>query len=328
VFACGLLNSQPMGFYAPAQIVSDAQKHGVVMRPVDINHSMWDNTLEEKVNEYCALRLGLRQVKGLRVQDIEVLLAARHKAFTTINQLADAGVSNNALEKLADADAFRSIGLDRRQALWQVTALHDNPTGLYKGNQIQVKENVSLPNMSLSEHVVQDYSSMALSLKAHPISFIREKLNLFGITPSNNFKKHKNGDLIKVAGLVLVRQRPGTAGGVCFITIEDETGTANLVVFRNLFENIYRKEILHAKLLMVAGRLQIEGEVIHVIVEHCEDWSKLLRDLTTIKQEDVPVQTLSPRDENDGFPFDTKNKKTQVRQVYQEALFPEARNFK
>jgi len=197
-----------------------------------------------------------------------------------------------------------------------------------RGNQQRTEKKVSLPGMSLSEHVVQHYSSMALSLKAHPVSFIREKLNLFGITPCNKFSRHNNGRPDQSCRPGFNKAKAGTAGSVCFITIEDETGTADLVVFRNLFENIYRREILHSKLLMVVGRLQIEGEVIHIIVEHCEDWSKLLRELTTIKQEDIPVLTLSPRDENDGFPFDGKNKRTPVRQVYQEELFPEARNFK
>jgi error-prone DNA polymerase len=133
---------------------------------------------------------------------------------------------------------------------------------------------------------------------------------------------------VRVAGLVLVRQRPGTAGGICFMTIEDETGTANLVVFRNLFENIYRKEILQSKLLMAEGKLQKEGEVIHVIVQQCFDFTKLLRGLTATNNEDLPVLTLSPRDENNGFPFQTENKKPQVRITAQEELFPSGRNFR
>ncbi|WP_153799486.1 error-prone DNA polymerase [Foetidibacter luteolus] len=330
VFACGLLNSQPMGFYASAQIVSDARRHQVEVRPVDINYSQWDNILEEKVTHLFALRLGFRQVKGLRQDDMQKLITGRKEQFTSINQLVDAGVTIAALEKLADADAFRSLGVDRRQALWEITALHDHPTGVFTGqpSESHTETGVNLPQMSLSEHVVQDYGATALSLKAHPVSFIREKLNLLHIVQAKDLSAGNNGDIIRVAGLVLVRQRPGTAGGVCFITIEDETGTANLVVFRNLFENIYRKQILHSKLLMVEGKLQKEGEVIHVIVRHCEDWSKLLRSLTASNKESIPVLTLSPRDENDGFPFKAENKRTQVRQVYQEELFPGARNFK
>jgi error-prone DNA polymerase len=330
VFACGLLNSQPMGFYAPAQIVSDAKQHGVEVRPIDVNYSLWDNNLEEKENKYCALRLGFRQIKGMREEDIQVLVSARKKMFVTINEILDAGVSLVALEKLVDADAFRSLGLDRRKALWEITALRDSPVGLFKGqaSESTTEKNVSLPEMSLSEHVVHDYVATSFSLKAHPVSFVREKLKMFNVISTKELVTGNDGDIIKVAGLVLVRQRPGTAGGICFITIEDETGTSNLVVFRNLFENIYRKEILQSKLLMVEGKLQKEGEVIHVIVQHCEDWSKLLRNLTSTQKENIPILTLSPRDENNGFPFETENKKKQVRQRAQEELFPEARNFR
>ncbi len=339
VFACALLNSQPMGFYAPAQIVSDAKKHAVEVRPVDINYSSWDNTLEvadsrrnvgKSEKKYGALRLGFRQIKGMREDDMRVLVSSGKKMFTSINELLDAGISIAALEKLADADAFRSLQLDRRKALWEITSLRDNPIALFKGqpSESTTEKNISLPEMSLSEHVVQDYAAISLSLKGHPVSFIREKLNMLNITGAKELSTHKDGSIIKIAGLVLVRQRPGTAGGICFITIEDETGTANLVVFRNLFENIYRKEILQSKLLMVEGKVQKQGEVIHVIVRHCEDWSKLLRGLTVTDNGNIPVLTLSRADENNGFPFPSVNKKTQVRHFAQEELFPAGRNFR
>ncbi len=329
VFCCGLLNSQPMGFYAPAQIVADAKNHKVEVRPIDINYSSWDNTLEEKSNQYCSVRLGFRQVKGMREEDIQFLLSSRKKMFTTINELLDTGVPLAALERLADADAFRSIDLDRRKALWEIAALSDNPIGVFQGqpSESTTEKNVDLPKMSLSEHVVQDYSATSLSLKAHPVSFIREKLAMLNVIPTADLLKRNDGDIMRVAGLVLVRQRPGTAGGICFITIEDETGNANLVVFKNLFENIYRKEILQSKLLMVQGKLQKHGEVIHVIVQHCEDYSKLLRKLTSNKKENIPVLTLSPRDENDGTPFNQKPN-TYGGHVRQEELFPNARNFR
>lgn len=281
VFACGLLNSQPMGFYAPAQLVRDAREHGVEVRGVDVNFSDWDNLLEENTEKYHALRLGFRQVKGIRESDMDLLLKNRNEGFRTISQIADCGVSESTLERLADADAFRSMGLDRREALWEVSALSDNPIGLFKG-QIHTSDEeaaVELPEMALSEHVLHDYAVTGLSVKAHPVSFIREKMDLLQVTPTGGLKDKKNGDTVKVAGLVLVRQRPATAGGVCFITIEDETGVANLVVFQNLFEEKYRKEILHSKLLMVKGTVQKEGLVIHVVVKHCEDWSGLLRTL-------------------------------------------------
>jgi len=330
VFACGLLNSQPMGFYAPAQLVIDAKKHGVEVRPIDVNYSMWNNILEEKVNKYCALRLGFRQIHGMREEDAGLLVAARKTMFINISQLLDAGVSILALEKLADADAFRSLGLDRRQALWEVSALHDHPTGLFHGqpSESTMEPDILLPQMSLSEHVVQDYGATSLSLKAHPVSFVREKLSLLHVIPTKDLVTGKNGAIVKVAGLVLVRQRPGTAGGVCFITIEDETGIANLVVFSKLFDSVYRKEILNAKLLMVQGKLQKEGQVIHVIVSHCEDWSKLLRSLTTPNTANLPALMLSPGETDSCYPFPSANKKTQIRQVAQEQLFPDGRNFR
>jgi DNA polymerase III, alpha subunit len=352
VFACGLLNSMPMGFYQPAQIIIDARKHGVEVRPIDINYSLWDNQLErtpapkdvdsaslllrEKVPEgwmrpegpggEAALRLGFRQVKGLRQDDIDVLIAARKKMYSSINELRDAAVSEAALEKLADADAFRSIGLDRRQALWEVST-KDRPVAMFSGQPAAdgKGENISLPVMEQSEHVVHDYAATALSLKAHPVSFVREKLDQLHILSAKQLATAKDGSFVKVAGLVLVRQRPGTAGGVCFMTIEDETGFANVVIFESLFEK-FRKEILQSRLIMVEGKLQIEGQVIHVIVKRCYNFSSLLRILTPTNNENLPLLTLAYPDEKSIPPG--LNKRSQVREVAQEKVFPEARNFR
>jgi error-prone DNA polymerase len=309
VFACALLNSLPMGFYQPAQIVIDAQKHGVEVLPVDVNYSGWDHLLEvgreagggaEPVNgdsephgggRYRPLRLGLRQIGGFKEEEAQLLVAGRAAlagegsqaaAYTSIPQLRDAGVSQTALERLADADAFRSLGLDRRKALWEVSALADRPIALFTGQPAETayEAPVALPDMTASQHVVQDYAATSLSLKAHPVSFVREKLALLRILPTGDLAKCRDGDHVKVAGLVLVRQQPGTASGVVFITIEDETSTANLVVFHDIFQ-AYRKVILQSRLLMVEGKLQIEGEVVHVIVKHCHNFSPLLRDLAT-----------------------------------------------
>ncbi|MBL7930658.1 MAG: error-prone DNA polymerase [Bacteroidia bacterium] len=303
IFAAALLNSQPMGFYQPAQIISDARKHGVTVRPVDISFSYWDNTLEEKVStttkasqkEFCALRIGFRQVKGLKEEDIQILVAARdsdghfefrngvkeyREATITIPKLYDAGVPLSALERLADADAFRSIGLDRRKALWEVSALSDHAQGLFAGQpaDTSAEQNIHLPQMTLSQHVIEDYRTISLSLKAHPLSFVRDKLRKLNVIPTQQLSSCNDGSFVRVAGLVLVRQRPGTATGICFITIEDETATANLVVFANLFQQ-FRKEIVRSKLLMVEGKMQKEGEVIHVVVKHCYDLSGLLAPL-------------------------------------------------
>ncbi len=324
VFACALLNSMPMGFYQPAQIVIDAKKHGVEIRPVDINYSMWDNRLEERSGKYCALRLGFRQVKGLREDDIKILIAARLKMYTGINELRDINLPGAALEKLADADAFRSIGFDRRRALWEVST-KDLPVALFSGQPSGDTEKISLPEMSISEHVVHDYAATSLSLKAHPVSFVREKLLQLHIVATKDLDTLRDGDLVKAAGLILVRQRPGTAGGICFMTIEDETGFANLVIFENLFEK-YRKAILQSRLIMVEGKLQREGEVIHVIVHSCYDFSKLLRQLTPSENENLPVLTLARSDEKSIPP--SQDKRIQVKGNVQEKLFPEARNFK
>ncbi|TDE18085.1 error-prone DNA polymerase [Dyadobacter psychrotolerans] len=328
IFAAALLNSMPMGFYQPAQIVIDAKKHAVKVRPVDVNLSQWDNILEEKSGKYHAIRLGFRQVKGLREMDMWVLLNGRISPYNSIHAIRDAGVGQAALERLADADAFRSMSLDRRQAMWEASALADRPMGLFTGqdSQSQFEPKVDLPKMTASEHVVQDYASTSLSLKAHPVSFVRPELELQYAVPTGNLGNYKDGMIIRVAGLVLVRQRPGTAGGVCFITIEDETGFANLVVFQSLFEK-YRKEILRSPLLMVEGKLQREGEVTHVIVRHCYDMSHLLRNMHQVKT-DPPVQTLSRADEKDEYASQMINKKTQVRKVVQTEIFPTGRNFK
>jgi error-prone DNA polymerase len=326
VFACGLLNSMPMGFYQPAQIVIDARKHGVEVRPVDINHSIWDNKLEEKSGKYCAIRLGFRQVKGIREDDMRLLVSAREKVYTNINQLRSVGITDGALERLADADAFRSIGLDRRQALWEVST-KERPVAMFNGQagEDEKHKNISLPQMTQGEHVVHDYAATALSLKAHPVSFVREKLQQLHILSAAQLATAKDGQRVKVAGLVLVRQRPGTAGGICFMTIEDETGFANLVIFHTLFDK-YRKEILQSRLIMAEGQLQVEGTVIHVIVKACFDFSRLLRKLNPTNDETPQVLTLARPDEK-SLPAG-QNKRAQVRENAQEKVFPEARNFR
>jgi error-prone DNA polymerase len=328
-FAIALLNSMPMGFYQPAQIVIDAQKHGVEVRPPDINRSTWDNLLEEKSGKYYAIRLGFRQIKGVGQEEMDILVDRRSGGYKTVTALRDAGIAINTLERLADADAFRSMGLDRRKALWEVAALQDMPVEIFKGQPSEsvLETQVELPLMTQGEHVVEDYASVGLSLKAHPVSFVRPQLEMLrSITTHAATHDAQNGQLIKVAGLVLVRQRPGTAKGVCFITIEDETGFTNLVVFQQLFDQ-YRKEILNSKLLMVEGKLQREGLVVHVIVTKCFDLTKLLGKLVQRENDDLPLLTLARADEKSA-PYPTQNKKTQTREDGSKEVFYGGRNFK
>jgi error-prone DNA polymerase len=324
VFACALLNSMPMGFYQPAQIVIDARSHGVEVRPIDVNYSQWDNTLEENNGKYCVLRLGFRQVKGLGEEDVKVLLNGRKGGYTSMDQLRELRLSDATLEKLADADVFRSLNHDRRKALWEVSA-KDQPSAIFRGKEIfENNENkLSLPEMSLSEHVVQDYASTTLSIKAHPLSFIRQQLKDLRVLSSCDLKNAKHGDIVKVAGLILVRQRPGTASGICFITLEDETGTSNLVVFKKLFDQ-YRKEIIQSRLLMVEGELQREGEVIHVIVRRCQNYTRLLNQLIPGSHQGESVGLRLRADETTAPPPDSRDKSTSV----QANIFGEGRNFR
>ncbi|WP_300601879.1 error-prone DNA polymerase [Niabella sp.] len=324
VFCCALLNSQPMGFYRPAQIVIDAQKHGVEVLPADVNHSCWDHTLEEKKGAFCPVRLGFRQVKGVKEEEMQLLIERRRHPFSSIVQLSDAGISQAALEYLADADAFRSLGLDRRQALWEVAALADKPSGVFEGlpSESATEPVVQLPALSAAAHVLQDYNSTALSLKAHPVSFARSLLQKRSIAPTRMLEVWPDGAFVRIAGLVLVRQRPQTATGVCFITIEDETGIANLVVFHKVFET-YRREILQSKLLMVSGKIQKEGTVIHVVVSRCYNMNAFLQDMVAPGTEDLRLAVTSYMGE-----MDPSGKKKDIGQkAVQGELFP-SRNFK
>ena len=328
-FACALLNSMPMGFYQPAQIVTDARKHDVVVRPVDVNYSHWDNILEEQAGRYRALRLGFRQVKGLSAADVQLLTDSRKQQYTTVAALKDVGIDVKVLERLADADAFRSMGLDRRQALWQVAALNDIATGIYTGQQPEAAKeaHIQLPVMTQSEHVLQDYSATTLSLKAHPVSFVRDKLTMLNVHSSAGINYCKDGDAVKVCGLILVRQRPGTAKGICFITLEDETGVVNIVVFEKLFQK-YRKDILQARLLMVEGKMQREGKVIHVGAKRCVNVSSLLGELSVAANEHIAIQAKLRSDENDTDMANYTTNDSRVQKVVQAELFYSGRNFR
>jgi error-prone DNA polymerase len=297
VFCCAILNAQPMGFYAPAQLVRDARNHGVEIRPVDINHSRWDCTLERTRNpKRFAVRLGLRLVAGLKNSEAAMIpLAQADHPFTSIEDLwRRAGISVATLERLADADAYESIGVSRRDALWTIRGLSDEPLPLFaaadeRDSQIRPEghePHVELTPMTEGREVVEDYRSKGLTLRQHPISFLREELRRQRIHRCSAIRMMRDGHRLTVAGMVLVRQKPGSAKGVMFMTIEDETDVANLVIWPSLFEK-QRRLILSSGMIGCRGRLQKEGGVTHVIAEHIVDLSHLLR---SVSDRDQPFQ--------------------------------------
>jgi error-prone DNA polymerase len=315
VFAAALLNSQPMGFYASAQIVRDANEHGVEMRPVDVNWSNWDCTLERgpKASERLhqrhasmrddirtdhALRLGFRQISGFPENDGKIIENVRGKGFDSVRDLwLRTKLKPAALERLAQADAFRSLGLDRRTALWAVRALQrsgdkDDLPLFRRVKMPELEPDANLPPMLPGEHVIEDYRHLHLSLKAHPLSFLRIELSRRGILCHEELAAIPSGRRVTVAGLVLVRQRPGTAKGVIFMTLEDETAIANTVVWQSAFEQ-FRPIVLGARLISVTGKLQNASGVIHVIADHMEDLSPLLRRLS---EDAARVETVARAD--------------------------------
>ena len=278
-FTTALLNSQPMGFYAPAQLVRDAREHGVEVRPPDVNLSGWGSHLEPAGTGW-AIRLGLNQIEGLGEETAGAILDARDEPYADLRALvARAGLKGRVVRALAAADALRSMGLDRRAALWEAKALRDAPDlPLFApGRDEGADAVVRLPEMALSEQVVVDYQTLRLSLKAHPMSFLRASMTRQGFVCAVDLARTGNGRRLRIAGLVLVRQRPGSAKGVCFITIEDETGVANLVVWPKVMA-AFRKVIMTARLLQVAGRVQRDpvSGVIHVVAEELADRTDVL----------------------------------------------------
>jgi error-prone DNA polymerase len=350
VFVVAMLNAQPLGFYAPAQLVRDAREHGVEVREVDVNLSDWDCTLEPlppsphrasgrtpplpprgervgargsatepssgasrhllpkgegrppspsgrgvggegihprhaemapHIRTTHAVRLGFRQIIGVKEKDMLRLVERRGEAYDSVRDLwLRSGLSSTVLERLADADAFRSLGLDRRQALWAVRALDrvgdQDDLPLFAGRpKRETEPDARLPPMPLGAHVVEDYRRLSLSLKAHPASFLRARLSSRGILRSEALHSVKNGERVTVAGLVLVRQRPGTAAGVIFMTLEDETGVANIIVWPKIFERL-RAIVLGARFVAVTGKLQSEQGVIHIVAERMNDLTSML----------------------------------------------------
>jgi error-prone DNA polymerase len=294
VFCAAILNSQPMGFYAPAQLVRDARDHGVEVREVDVNISAWDCTLEKAefdpafilekhasmrgvIKTEHAVRLGFRQIKGLSEDRMNALVDRRGDGYESVRDVwLRSGLDVDEIEKLAQADAFRSIGLDRRAALWQVRALDRKVAAetmpLFDRRDIKLRDNepaTKLPVMPAGEHVIHDYRSLGLSLKAHPVSFLRDRLDAFGITPNERLPRAPDKSRVSVAGLVLVRQRPGK-GNAIFLTLEDDRGIANVIVWKRDFARLL-PVIMSSRFVRVTGRLQSESGVVHIVAETIED---------------------------------------------------------
>jgi len=273
-FAAALLNSQPMGFYAPAQIIRDARDHGVEVRGIDVNFSAWDSALENG-----ALRLGFRMIGGFQEAWAAALCAGRGTGFDDFHALAIAGLPRAALEHLAEADALQSLGLTRRLALWRIAGLERAPaTPLFAGQQ-QRHITPALPIMSPGEQVIADYRSTGLSLRAHPCGLLRPRLAAAKLLNCLQAASAKHGALVRTAGIVTVRQRPGTAKGTVFVTIEDETGIANIIIWPAMVEK-FRNHIINATLLIVEGRLQrSEENVTHIVAQRLADRSRWIAGL-------------------------------------------------
>ncbi|MEO6839400.1 MAG: error-prone DNA polymerase [Bradyrhizobium sp.] len=351
-FCCGLLNSQPMGFYAPAQIVGDARNNRVEVREIDVSNSFAQNTLERGSNEYCAVRLGFRQIDGFKWADpdeeglkkssrlesfsrssfrdspsgedpesrdsgftlrvprndgsegrevtddwAERIVAARtRRPFTSLEDFArETGLPKRALIQLADADAFRSIGLDRRAALWAVRRLPDDVAlplfEVAAARELPDEKAKALPSMPLPEQVVADYQTIRLSLKGHPMEFLRPMLSGEGVVACEAVAHRNENKRVRCAGVVLVRQRPGSANGVVFMTLEDETGIANIVVWPKVMEQ-FRKEVMGARLILVEGYIQSSPEhVTHLVAQRLSDRS---HDLVGLASDSVGRKRLVP----------------------------------
>jgi error-prone DNA polymerase len=305
VFCAAILNSQPMGFYQPAQLVRDARDHGVEVCEADVNFSHWDCTLEPAASgpHRFAVRLGLRQIDGMSEREMQTIVAARGNGYASIERLAAVdGVSHSAIERLAAADACRSLGLDRRAALWAARRLRSIDLGAQRttkdgpetlplfapriADELFSEPSVVLPAMPLSEHVVEDYVTTGLSLKAHPLHFLRERLDRLGVTKNSALYKAnltKDGQKARVSGLVLTRQMPG-GKKVVFVTLEDETDIANIIVWPKVFET-NRRTVMSARLLVVEGRLQRAGEVVHILAERFLDLSA---ELASLREDEAP----------------------------------------
>jgi len=345
-FCCGLLNSQPMGFYAPAQIVGDARKNRVKVREIDVSHSCAQNTLEEKDGDYCAVRLGFRQIDGFKWNDPDkpketddwadrIVAARQRRPFTSLEDFArDTALPKRALILLADADGFRSIGLDRRAALWAVRRLPDDvPLPLFTtaaAREQPDEQAQPLPSMPLAEHVVADYQTIRLSLKGHPMEFLRARFEREGVIACSSVSDDRDRQHVRCAGLVLVRQRPGSAKGVVFLTLEDETGIANIVVWPKVMER-FRKEVMGSRLILVEGTIQSSPEkVVHLVAEKLVDRSHDLIALandTPRRKQPLPVGPALIEPLNDDRRDHPNNPAQKIRHPRNVRILPPSRDF-
>jgi error-prone DNA polymerase len=359
-FCCGLLNSQPMGFYAPAQIVGDARKNGVEMREIDVSSSYSQNTLEEQSGDHHAVRLGFRQIDGfkwadpdeefLRIENNkrleikkpkpedwgEKIVAARaKKPFTSLEDFArDTALPKRALILLADADAFRSIGIDRRAALWAVRRLPDDvPLPLFEiatAREQPDEDARPLPLMPLPEQVVADYQTIRLSLKGHPMEFLRPMFAKQRVVTCAGVCDANDRQRVRCAGVVLVRQRPGSAKGVVFMTLEDETGIANIVVWPKVMEH-FRKEVMGARLILVEGTIQSSPEkVVHLVAERLLDRSSdlvHLADDALGRRQVVPAGPALVEPLNDDRREHPDNPAQKIRHPRNVRILPRSRDF-
>lgn len=330
VFCAAILNSQPMGFYAPAQLIRDARDHGIEILPVDVNRSTWDSALtpmpfdpsritsrhesmRKVVRSRHGVQLGFRQVKGLSDKAMNECVRRRGAGYSSVRDVwLRSGLERREIEILAEADAFRSIGLDRRAALWAVRALDAKSAAeslpLFERSDMMPRDlepEAKLPAMPLGQHVIQDYRSLGFSLKAHPLSFFRGRLDRLGIVPNIRLSEIKNGARVSVAGLVLVRQRPGSAKGVIFMTLEDEVSIANAIVWEKTFER-FRPVVLGARFVRIDGKLQSASGVIHVVAHRIQDLTPWLSDLS---EQATTIDICAPADEVRHGGYDPRSKR-------------------
>jgi error-prone DNA polymerase len=356
-FCCGLLNSQPMGFYAPAQIVGDARKNGVEVREIDVSFSFGQNTLEERIGKHHAMRIGFRQIDGFEIFDVDdrlpekfgksekkprhdywdqrIVAARAQKPFASLEDFArETRLPKRALILLADADAFRSLGLDRREALWTVRRLPDDvPLPLFTAAAAREQPDeaaLPLPAMPLPEQVVADYQTLRLSLKGHPMEFLRPMFSEEGVVACEAVVHARDKQWVRCAGVVLVRQRPGSAKGVVFMTLEDETGIANIVVWPKVMEK-FRKEVMGARLIEVQGTIQSSPDkVVHLVAERLFDRSSDLMNLandTLGRKHPIPpgADVIEPlEDDRRAHP---ENPAQKVRHPRNVRILPRSRDF-